>query len=159
MNAPLPAHALLRPEVRLEDALLARGGTVLLSGTQALVRLPLMQRALDDAAGLGTGGFVSGYRGSPLGQVDQQVWKAKAAYDAAGVRFLPAINEELAATAVLGTQRVEADPQREVEGVFALWYGKGPGVDRAGDALHHGNAYGASPHGGVSAPAPAPGTG
>ncbi|NRT54383.1 indolepyruvate ferredoxin oxidoreductase family protein [Sphaerotilus uruguayifluvii] len=149
MNAPLPAHALLRPEVRLEDALLARGGTVLLSGTQALVRLPLMQRALDAAAGLGTGGFVSGYRGSPLGQVDQQVWKAKAAYDAAGVRFLPAINEELAATAVLGTQRVEADQQREVDGVFALWYGKGPGVDRAGDALHHGNAYGASPHGGV----------
>ena len=149
MNAPLPAHALLRPEVRLEDALLARGGTVLLSGTQALVRLPLMQRAADAARGLDSAGFVSGYRGSPLGQVDQQVWKAKAAYDAAGVRFLPAINEELAATAVLGTQRVEADPQREVEGVFALWYGKGPGVDRAGDALHHGNAYGASPHGGV----------
>ena len=81
--------------------------------------------------------------------VDLAVWKAGAKFLEQGIRFLPAINEELAATAVLGTQRVEADPQRTCEGVFALWYGKGPGVDRAGDALKHGNAYGASPHGGV----------
>src|SRR6185437_11704515 len=90
-----------------------------------------------------------GYRGSPLGMVDQQMWKAKKLLEAADIRFLPAINEELGGTAVLGTQRVEADPERTVEGVFALWYGKGPGVDRAGDALKHGNAYGSSPHGGV----------
>ena len=81
--------------------------------------------------------------------VDQQAWKAAKLLDAAGVKFLPAINEELAATAVLGTQRVESDPERTADGVFAMWYGKGPGVDRAGDALKHGNAYGASPHGGV----------
>ena len=80
--------------------------------------------------------------------VDQQLWKAKKLLDAGGVRFLPAINEELGGTAVLGTQRVEADPERTVEGVYAMWYGKG-GVDRAGDALKHGNAYGSSPHGGV----------
>ena len=81
--------------------------------------------------------------------VDQQSWKARKLLDAAGVRFLPAINEELGGTAVLGTQRVESDPERTVDGVFAMWYGKGPGVDRAGDALKHGNAYGSSPHGGV----------
>jgi indolepyruvate ferredoxin oxidoreductase len=136
-------------DVRLSDSLDAPSGTIFLTGTQALVRLPLMQHALDARRGWHTAGFVSGYRGSPLGQVDQQIWKARERYAKAGVRFLPAINEELAATAALGTQRVESDPQREVDGVFALWYGKGPGVDRAGDALHHGNAYGASPHGGV----------
>ena len=109
----------------------------------------LMQRQRDAAAGLDTQGFISGYRGSPLGMVDQAVWKAGKKFEEAGLRFLPAINEELGATAVLGTQRVEADPERTCDGVFALWYGKGPGVDRAGDALKHGNAYGASPHGGV----------
>ena len=94
-------------------------------------------------------GFISGYRGSPLGMVDQQAWKAAKLLEAAKVKFLPAINEELGATAVLGTQRVESDPERTADGVFAMWYGKGPGVDRAGDALKHGNAYGSSPHGGV----------
>src|SRR5664279_2459491 len=108
-----------------------------------------MQAALDAAAGAKTQGFISGYRGSPLGMVDQQAWKAAKLLDAAGVKFLPAVNEELAATAVLGTQRVESDPERTADGVFAMWYGKGPGVDRAGDALKHGNAYGSSPHGGV----------
>ena len=81
--------------------------------------------------------------------VDQQLWKANKLLTASDIRFLPAINEELGGTAVLGTQRVESDPERTVEGVFAMWYGKGPGVDRAGDALKHGNAYGSSPHGGV----------
>jgi indolepyruvate ferredoxin oxidoreductase len=136
-------------DYRLQDSLAADGGTVFLTGTQALVRLLLMQRALDRAAGLNTAAFVSGYRGSPLGMVDQQLWKAQTLLDAAGVQFLPAINEDLAATACLGTQRVALDPKRTVDGVAALWYGKGPGVDRSGDALKHGNAYGSSPQGGV----------
>jgi indolepyruvate ferredoxin oxidoreductase len=144
--APSPV---VRADYRLSDSLWATGGAVFLTGTQALVRLMLMQRQRDAAGGLDTRGFLSGYRGSPLGMVDLAVWKAGQRFDEAGVRFLPAINEELAATAVLGTQRVEADPQRTCAGVFAMWYGKGPGVDRAGDALKHGNAYGASPHGGV----------
>jgi len=124
-------------------------GRVHLTGTQALVRMVLAQAARDRAAGLDVAGFVSGYRGSPLGAVDQEMWRAKQHLADAHVRFQPAINEDLAATAVLGTQKVEADPDREVQGVFALWYGKGPGVDRSGDALKHGNAYGSSPHGGV----------
>jgi indolepyruvate ferredoxin oxidoreductase len=136
-------------DYRLQDNLAARSGVVFLTGTQALVRLLLMQRAIDTAAGLNTAAFVSGYRGSPLGMVDQQLWKAQALLDAAGVQFLPAINEDLAATACLGTQRVALDPKRTVDGVAALWYGKGPGVDRSGDALKHGNAYGSSPLGGV----------
>ena len=140
---------LARPDYRLADNLAADRGAVFLTGTQALIRLPLMQRALDAARGIASQGFISGYRGSPLGMVDQQAWKAAKLLDAASVRFLPAINEELGATAVLGTQRVESDPERTAEGVFAMWYGKGPGVDRAGDALKHGNAYGSSPHGGV----------
>ena len=146
-----PAAAPAPPlrDYRLADNLAAERGTVFLTGTQALVRLLLMQRRIDAAAGLNTAGFVSGYRGSPLGMVDQQLWKARALLDAAGVQFLPAINEDLAATACLGTQRVALDPKRRADGVFALWYGKGPGVDRAGDALRHGNAYGASPLGGV----------
>ncbi|HYD75800.1 indolepyruvate ferredoxin oxidoreductase family protein [Ramlibacter sp.] len=143
------APALARPDYQLSDSLWARSGAIFLTGTQALVRLMLMQRQRDAAAGLDTRGFISGYRGSPLGMLDQAVWKAGKKFDEAGLRFLPAINEELGATAVLGTQRVEADPERTCAGVFALWYGKGPGVDRAGDALKHGNAYGASPHGGV----------
>ncbi|MEO7116669.1 MAG: indolepyruvate ferredoxin oxidoreductase family protein, partial [Caldimonas sp.] len=141
--------SLARPDYALADNLGADRGTVFLTGTQALIRLSLMQRRVDDAVGLASQGFISGYRGSPLGMVDQQAWKAAKRLDAAGVKFLPAINEELGATAVLGTQRVESDPERTAEGVFAMWYGKGPGVDRAGDALKHGNAYGSSPHGGV----------
>lgn len=143
------ASPIVRPDYQLSDSLWARDGAIFLTGTQALIRLMLMQRQRDAAAGLDTRGFISGYRGSPLGMVDQAVWKAGKKFEEAGLRFLPAINEELGATAVLGTQRVEADPERTCEGVFALWYGKGPGVDRAGDALKHGNAYGASPHGGV----------
>jgi indolepyruvate ferredoxin oxidoreductase len=144
--APEPAFS---RDYALSDSLWARSGQIFLTGTQALVRLMLMQRQRDATAGLNTRGFISGYRGSPLGMVDLAVWKAGSKFLEQGIRFLPAINEELAATAVLGTQRVEADPQRTCDGVFALWYGKGPGVDRAGDALKHGNAYGASLHGGV----------
>ncbi len=134
---------------RLDDNLTALQGRILISGTQALVRLPLMQARLDRALGWNTAGFVSGYRGSPLGAVDQALWKAQTLLDAHGVHFMPAINEELGAAACSGTQRVASDPQRRHDGVFALWYGKGPGVDRAGDTLRHGNAYGASARGGV----------
>ncbi|WP_218508302.1 indolepyruvate ferredoxin oxidoreductase family protein [Variovorax sp. dw_308] len=143
------AQPLARADYKLADGLWAHSGAIYLTGTQALVRVLLMQRRRDAARGLRTQGFVSGYRGSPLGMVDLAIWKAGASFKDAGIRFVPAINEELAATQVLGTQRVESDPERTVEGVFAMWYGKGPGVDRAGDALKHGNAYGSSPHGGV----------
>jgi indolepyruvate ferredoxin oxidoreductase len=143
------ADAIARPSYRLDDNLQAGHGTVFLTGIQALVRLPLMQSALDRARGLTTAGFISGYRGSPLGGLDQALWQARERLSEGRIEFLPAINEELGATAVLGSQQVEGDHQRTVEGVFAMWYGKGPGVDRAGDALKHGNAYGSSPHGGV----------
>ncbi len=143
------ASPIQRPDYRLSDNLWADSGAVFLTGTQALVRLMLMQRALDKARGWNTNGFVSGYRGSPLGMLDQAIWKAGPKFLDAGIRFVPAINEELGATQVLGTQRVESDPERTVDGVFSMWYGKGPGVDRAGDAIKHGNAYGSSPHGGV----------
>jgi indolepyruvate ferredoxin oxidoreductase len=147
-TAPRPSSPDLRA-YRLADNFGATSGSVFLTGTQALIRLLLMQRRLDAAAGLSTAGFLSGYRGSPLGMVDQQAWKAKAQLDAAGVAFLPAINEDLGATACLGTQRVALDDERTVDGVFAMWYGKGPGVDRSGDALKHGHVYGSSPLGGV----------
>ncbi|HEY8878673.1 MAG TPA: pyruvate ferredoxin oxidoreductase, partial [Roseateles sp.] len=138
----------LRP-YQLSDNLAADSGAVFLTGTQALVRLLLAQKKQDERAGLNTAGFVSGYRGSPLGMVDQQLWKAKKFLAKSNVEFLPAINEDLAATACLGVQRVALDPQRTVDGVFAMWYGKGPGVDRSGDALKHGNVYGTSTQGGV----------
>ncbi|MCA1855242.1 indolepyruvate ferredoxin oxidoreductase family protein [Massilia oculi] len=134
---------------QLDDNLKREQGRVFLTGTQALIRMALMQKALDERAGLNTAGFISGYRGSPLGAVDQEVWRASKILQQKAIEFLPAINEELGATAVLGTQQVGGDPQRTVDGVFAMWYGKGPGVDRAGDALKHGNAYGSSPLGGV----------
>jgi len=133
----------------LDDRYRRESGRVFLTGTQALVRIPLMQRTMDKAAGLDTAGFISGYRGSPLGSVDLELWRAKPFLEESNIEFLPAVNEDLAATAVLGSQQVETDPDREVDGVFGIWYGKGPGVDRAGDALKHGNAYGSSPHGGV----------
>jgi len=133
----------------LDDRYRRQAGRVFLTGSQALVAILLAQRRLDRANGKNTAGFVSGYRGSPLAGVDQALWRAKKFLDAEDITFLPAINEDLAATAVLGTQQVEAERDSTVDGVFALWYGKGPGVDRAGDALRHGNAYGSSPHGGV----------
>lgn len=142
-------HSLPLQPYTLEDRYARSTGRVFLTGTQALVRVLLDQARRDRAAGLRTAGFVSGYRGSPLGGVDQELWRAKARLAEAGIRFLPAVNEDLAATALLGSQQVESDPARTVEGVFGMWYGKGPGVDRAGDALKHGNAYGSSPRGGV----------
>jgi len=133
----------------LGDRYTASSGRVFLTGTQALVRVLLDQARRDKARGLNTAGFVSGYRGSPLGSVDMELWRARQLTRDHRIEFLPAVNEDLGATAVLGSQQVETNPDREVEGVFALWYGKGPGVDRSGDALKHGNAYGSSPNGGV----------
>jgi len=133
----------------LLDRYRRESGRVFLTGTQALVRIPLMQRTLDRAAGLNTAGFISGYRGSPLGSYDQELWRAKTFLQENNIEFLPAVNEDLAATAILGAQQVETDPYKTVDGVFGIWYGKGPGVDRSGDALKHGNAYGSSPTGGV----------
>ncbi|MDC6378834.1 indolepyruvate ferredoxin oxidoreductase family protein [Pseudomonas graminis] len=124
-------------------------GKIFLSGQQALVRLLLAQAAADRAQGINSAGFVSGYRGSPLGGLDQELWRVKPLLEKANIRFQPAINEDLAATTLIGTQRVESDASRLHDGVFGMWYGKGPGVDRSGDALKHGNAYGSSPHGGV----------
>jgi indolepyruvate ferredoxin oxidoreductase len=133
----------------LEDRYTRQTGRVFLTGTQALVRILLDQRDRDIADGINSAGFVSGYRGSPLGGVDLELWRAQKFLKERRIEFLPAVNEDLAATAVLGSQQVESNPKREVDGVFGLWYGKGPGVDRSGDALKHGNAYGSSPHGGV----------
>ncbi len=133
----------------LSDRYARAQGSVFMTGTQALVQIVLDQARRDQAAGLRTAGFVSGYRGSPLGAVDLELWRIKQLLADNRIEFLPAVNEDLAATAVLGSQQVESHPRREVDGVFGLWYGKGPGVDRAGDALKHGNAYGSSPHGGV----------
>ena len=121
------------------------------SGPQALVRATLMQQALDRRSGLDTAGYVSGYRGSPLGGVDQQFWKGREWLEAAGIRFEPGLNEDLAATAILGTQQAAELPSPKHDGVFSMWYGKGPGVDRSGDALKHGNYAGTSEHGGVLA--------
>ncbi len=124
-------------------------GRIYLTGTQAIVRIALDQIRRDKDRQLNTAGFISGYRGSPLGGVDLELWREKDRITSAGIEFLPAVNEDLAATAVLGSQQVESRADKTVDGVFGLWYGKGPGLDRAGDALKHGNAYGSSPTGGV----------
>jgi indolepyruvate ferredoxin oxidoreductase len=133
----------------LSDRYTQTAGRVFLTGTQALVRIMLDQARRDRQSGLNTAGFVSGYRGSPLGALDLEMWRAKDHTEANKITFLPAVNEDLGATAVLGAQQATLDPNCEVEGVFSMWYGKGPGVDRSGDALRHGNAYGSAPKGGV----------
>jgi indolepyruvate ferredoxin oxidoreductase len=126
-------------------------GRIYLSGVQALVRLPLMQQMRDRAAGLNTAGFISGYRGSPLGGFDLELWKAKKHLKASNIEFQPGLNEDLGATMVWGTQQANLFPGAKYDGVFAMWYGKGPGVDRCGDVFKHGNAAGTSKHGGVLA--------
>ncbi len=143
---PLP-HSARR--VSLDDRYVLPAGRVYLSGYQALVRLLLLQRERDAAAGLNTAGFVSGYRGSPLGGLDQTLWKAKEHLRAHHIVFQPGLNEDMAATAVWGSQQVNLSPEATVDGVFGLWYGKGPGVDRCGDVFRHANAAGSSRHGGV----------
>jgi len=136
-------------EVTLDDKYVLERGRVYLTGVQALVRLPMMQRQRDLAAGLNTAGFISGYRGSPLGTYDQNLWRAKSYLKENHIHFQPGINEDLAATAVWGSQQVNMFQGALYDGVFAIWYGKGPGVDRSADALKHGNAAGTSRHGGV----------
>lgn len=122
---------------------------VLLNGTQALVRLMLMQKARDEARGLKTAGYVTGYRGSPLGAVDMQMKLAQSYLDQADIKFQAGLNEDLAATALWGTQQVHLRGEGRVDGVFGLWYGKGPGVDRSGDVMRHVNFAGTAPLGGV----------
>ena len=144
MNAPAPHH-----EVTLDDKYALQSGRAFMTGTQALVRLPMLQRVRDLAAGLKTAGFISGYRGSPLGGFDQALWKAKKFLDEHHVKFQPGVNEDLAATSIWGTQQVNLYPGAKYDGVFSIWYGKGPGVDRCGDVFKHANSAGTSKHGGV----------
>jgi indolepyruvate ferredoxin oxidoreductase len=138
-------------DVSLTDRFDLGKQTVLLGGIQALVRMLLMQKARDEAAGLVTAGYATGYRGSPLGGVDQAMWKAGRELAAADVKFEPGLNEDLAATALWGTQQAELRGEGRVQGVFGLWYGKGPGVDRCGDVFRHANMAGTSAFGGVGA--------
>jgi indolepyruvate ferredoxin oxidoreductase len=142
---------MLRSEVTLEDKYTLSTGRAYMTGIEALVRLLMLQQQRDRANGLNTGGFVSGYRGSPLGGLDQALWKARRHLDAHGVVFRPGVNEDLAMTAVRGTQEVTLFPGATVDGVFSMWYGKGPGLDRSMDVLKHANAVGTSKFGGVLA--------
>ncbi|PPU78510.1 indolepyruvate ferredoxin oxidoreductase [Xanthomonas cucurbitae] len=149
--ANMPELVRVDADYALEHKYTRADGRIYLSGVQALVRLPLMQRLRDQAAGLDTAGFVSGYRGSPLGGLDLELWRARKHLDAARVTFAPGLNEDLAATMVWGTQQTNLFPGAKVQGVYGMWYGKGPGVDRSGDVFKHGNAAGTSPYGGVLA--------
>lgn len=153
MNAALPESVRQALEhTTLEDKYALERGRVFMSGVQALVRLPMLQRARDALAGLNTAGFISGYRGSPLSGYDQALWQAKKHLAAQHVVFQPGVNEELAATAVWGTQQLDLFPtSRKYDGVFGLWYGKGPGVDRCSDVFKHANMAGTSRLGGVIA--------
>ena len=136
-------------QVTLDDKYFLDTGRVFLTGTQALVRLVLMQRRRDMAAGLNTAGYVTGYRGSPLGGIDREFGRAEGFLRDHHVKFHPGVNEDLAATALWGSQQLGLFEGARYDGVFGIWYGKGPGLDRSGDALKHGNAYGSSPKGGV----------
>jgi indolepyruvate ferredoxin oxidoreductase len=136
-------------DVSLDDKYTLETGTVMMTGTQALVRIPLLQRARDRKAGLNTAGFISGYRGSPIGGYDLELWRVRKLLEQQDILFQPGVNEDLAATAVWGTQMLATTPRANKDGVFAIWYGKGPGVDRSGDALKHGNIAGTHPYGGV----------
>jgi indolepyruvate ferredoxin oxidoreductase len=136
-------------DVALDDKYTADTGVVFMNGTQALVRVPMMQREIDRAAGFNTAGFISGYRGSPLGSYDLELWRAQKLLTAHDILFQPGVNEDLAATAVWGTQMLAGTPGATKDGIFAIWYGKGPGVDRSGDPFKHGNMAGTHPLGGV----------
>lgn len=138
-------------KVSLKDKYDLNDGTAFMSGLQALTRLPIVQRRRDIAAGLNTAGFISGYRGSPLGAYDLELARAGKMLDELNIKFIPGVNEDLAATAVWGTQQVGLLPGAKVDGVFGIWYGKSPGVDRSGDVMRHANANGTAPNGGVLA--------
>ncbi|MCB1421794.1 MAG: indolepyruvate ferredoxin oxidoreductase family protein, partial [Nitratireductor sp.] len=137
--------------ITLEDKYTAEEGKVFINGTQALVRLPMVQMRRDRAAGLDTGTFISGYRGSPVGGFDFTLQQAREHLKKHDIHFLPGVNEDLAATAVWGSQQLSTSPGAKKDGVLGIWYGKGPGVDRCGDVFKHANSFGTSPHGGVLA--------
>ncbi len=146
----LPASS-INTEYELRDRYLKQNGRVFLTGIQALTRLPIMQAMRDRAAGLNTAGFVSGYRGSPLGGYDQEMVRSREYLEQYDIHFKNGLNEDLAATAVWGTQQLDLLDGARKDGVFGIWYGKGPGVDRSGDAFRHANAFGTSRYGGVLA--------
>lgn len=150
MNSPLEKNeAEALKTVSLEDKYVIERGRIYISGTQALVRLPMLQKERDLRLGLNTAGYISGYRGSPLGGLDLALWKAKTNLAEHDVVFQPGLNEDIAATAVWGTQQVNLYPNARYDGVFGMWYGKGPGVDRSADVLKHANAAGTAKNGGV----------
>jgi indolepyruvate ferredoxin oxidoreductase len=149
MNAPVDRAALAAAS--LDDKYTLERGRVFLTGTQALIRLLMLQRERDARAGINTAGFVSGYRGSPLGGLDQSLWRARKHLESHHIRFQPGVNEDLAATAIWGAQQLNLFPKARYDGVFSMWYGKGPGVDRCGDVFKHANAAGTSRYGGVLA--------
>ena len=154
MNAPLPEHIRQALEtVTLDDKYSLEVGRAFMSGVQALVKLPMLQRQRDALVGKNTAGFISGYRGSPLGGYDQALWKARKYLQAQHIVFQPGVNEELAATALWGTQQLGFAPpgSNRFDGVFGIWYGKGPGVDRCSDVFKHANMAGTTPWGGVLA--------
>ncbi len=154
MNAPLPEHIRKALEtVTLDDKYSLDYGPAFMSGVQALVKLPMLQRLRDQLAGRNTAGFISGYRGSPLGGYDQALWKASQYLKAQNIVFQPGVNEELAATALWGTQQLGFSPAgtNKFDGVFGIWYGKGPGVDRCSDVFKHANMAGTTEFGGVIA--------
>ncbi|MDP3138818.1 MAG: indolepyruvate ferredoxin oxidoreductase family protein, partial [Burkholderiaceae bacterium] len=154
MNAPLPEHIRKALEtVTIDDKYTLPQGQAFMSGVQALVRLPMLQRQRDALAGKNTAGFISGYRGSPLGGYDQALWKAAKHLQAQNIVFQPGVNEELAATALWGTQQLGFAPpgSNRFDGVFGIWYGKGPGVDRCSDVFKHANMAGTTEFGGVIA--------
>ncbi|MBV6322785.1 indolepyruvate ferredoxin oxidoreductase family protein [Duganella violaceipulchra] len=136
-------------EISLDDKWTLERGRAFMTGTQALIRLPMMQRERDLKAGLNTAGYITGYRGSPVTSVDMTAMKAKKYLDAHHVKFHPGMNEDLAATAVWGTQQTNLFQDAKYDGVFSMWYGKGPGVDRCGDVFKHANNAGSARHGGV----------
>ncbi len=147
--SPVSGSAALLRDVSLDDKYELESGRVYMTGVQALVRLLMLQRQRDALAGLNTAGFVSGYRGSPLGGLDLALWSAEKFLSRAHIKFQPGLNEDLAATAIWGSQQVNLFPGAKYDGVFSMWYGKGPGVDRCGDVFKHANFAGTSKHGGV----------
>ncbi len=152
MNAPTDRGAFQAPPehaITLDDKWTLERGRAFLTGTQALIRLPMLQRERDLKAGLNTAGYITGYRGSPVTSVDMTAIKAQKHLEAHHVKFHPGMNEDLAATAVWGTQQTNLFKDAKYDGVFAMWYGKGPGVDRCGDVFKHANNAGSARHGGV----------
>ena len=145
ISPPLLRH------VSMDDKYKASQQDVFMTGIEALVRLPMLQHEIDQQSGLNTAGFISGYRGSPLGGVDQALWKAKSYLEQHNIHFQPGVNEDLAATSVWGSQQTGIVSESSYDGVFGMWYGKGPGVDRSMDAIKHANAFGTSQFGGVLA--------